>query len=277
MTLEIKYITLTDPARNREIPCKIYAGGAVPIVFSHGLAGSMESYKYLGEAMAEAGFFAVFPNHEGIDAKLLKEKRPFQAVKDAAADPENLMRPAQDVSFVIDWLEQQDELDCSKIGIGGHSWGAFTTLQLSGQKHTSKGVALTTKDPRAKAAFAISPAAPSLNPEEAFSGINIPMFHTTGTKDDSPVGLTTPEDRQIPFKLINADGQYLIVYEGADHMVFAAQRRGNKFSELDYQIMESTAACAVGFFKKYLSGEESPIDNDEFYVKLPAQNSNQRK
>ncbi len=275
--VQVKYITLNDTAREREIPCKIYDGGTTPIVFSHGLAGSMESYKYLGEALAEAGYFVVFPNHEGIDAKLLKEKRPFQAVNEAAQDPANLMRPAEDVSFVIDWLEEQEGLDLSKIGIGGHSWGAFTTLQLCGQAHTSAGVALTTKDPRVAAALAISPAAPSLDPEKAFAPITAPIFHITGTKDDSPIGITTPEARQIPYKLMNNSDQYLLVYEGADHMVFAAQRRGNKFSELDLQILESTAACAVGFFNKYLRGVQSPIDTDEFYVSLAAQNSNERK
>lgn len=277
MITEIKYITLTDTSREREIECKIYAGGTVPVVFSHGLGGSMESYKYLGEALAEAGFYAIFPNHDGIDAKLLKEKRPYQALMDATRVDANIINPAKDVSFVMDWLEEQGELNTSKIGIGGHSWGAFTTLQLCGQKHTSKGIELKTKDARVAAALAISPAAPSLNPEVAFAEITTPIMHITGTKDDSPVGLTTPEDRQIPYRLMNNSDQYLVVYEGADHMVFAAQRRGNKFSELDLQIMESTAALAAEFFKKYLLGAQSPIDTDEFYASLAAQNSNERK
>jgi hypothetical protein len=67
------------------------------------------------------------------------------------------------------------------------------------------------------------------------------------------------------------------VFEGADHMVFAAQRRGNKFSELDLQVMESTVAASAEFFKKYLLGAKSAIDSDEFYANLAAQNLNQRK
>lgn len=277
MAIETKYITLTDATRNREIECKIYSGGNVPIVFSHGLGGSMESYKYLGEALAEAGFYVVLPNHDGIDAKLLKEKRPYQALMEATKIEENFTNPAKDVSFVMDWLEAESDLDCSKIGIGGHSWGAFTTLQLCGQKHMSSGYELDTKDERVVAALAISPSAPKQRPEQAFTDIATPIMHITGTKDDSPVGLTNPEDRQIPFKLMNNSDQYLIVFEGADHMVFAAQRRGNKFSELDLQVMESTSAASVAFFKKYLLEEQSPIDNDEFYANLAAQNFNQRK
>lgn len=277
-----KYITLTDEARNREIPCKVYVPefeATHPIIFSHGLGGSMESYKYLGEALAAAGFLVIHPNHDGIDAKLLKERRPFQAIKEAADDEINLMRPAEDVKFIMDWLAKQTEfeVDDSKIGVGGHSWGAFTTLQLVGQKHTSRNVPLTTKDERITAAIAISPAAPHHEPEAAFSDIKPPILHITGTKDDSPVGITTPEARQNPFKMMNKSDQYLVVFEDADHMVFAAQRRGNKFSELDLRIMDSTAKTSVEFFKKYLYEVKSAIDEDDFSDSLTAQNKFERK
>lgn len=277
MTVQVKYITLKDQSRDREIECKIYNGGNVPIVFSHGLGGSMESYKYLGEALAEAGFFVIFPNHNGIDAKLLKEKRPYQALMEATKIEENLRAPALDVRFVMDWLEEQENIDSTKIGIGGHSWGSFTTLQICGQRHTSTGDLLGTKDERVTAALAISPSAPKIDHDTAFAEVTAPILHITGTKDDSPVSMALPEDRQIPYKLMNKSDQYLIVFEGADHMVFAAQRRGNKFSDLDLEIMESTADASVAFFNKYLLEEDSPIDNDDFYANLAAQNSNERK
>lgn len=254
-----EYITINDESREREIPLKIYvpqSPNGAAIIFSHGLGGSMESYKYLGEAWADSGFLSIHPSHDGIDDKLLKLERPFKALKEATNIEDNIYNPPLDIKFVLDWLETQKEfeVDLEKIGIGGHSWGGFTTFTILGQKHSSKGHKLNFKDERIKAAISLSPQAPKLNPEEAFSAIDVPVLHITGKFDDSPVGLTTPEDRQLPFKYMNNSDQYLIVFDKADHMIFAAQRRKDNFTEDDLKIMDSTTKATSEFWKKYLVG-----------------------
>ena len=277
--MDPEYITLIDESRdNREVECKIYNGGETPIIFSHGLGGSKDGYEYLAQYWAENGFFVIHPNHVGTDSALLEMERPFKALKEAANDPQQLHDRPQDIIFVLNWLEEQDEfdIDTSKIGLAGHSFGAFTTLATIGQAHSNKGE-LRYKDERVTAAIAISPSAPRENQEAAFANIDIPIFHITGKKDDSPVGLTNPEDRKLPYKLMNNSDQYLTVFENADHMIFASQRRRNIFSDEDNNIMHSTKEIGLEFWKKYLSEGESAIDTDEFYANLPAQNLTERK
>jgi hypothetical protein len=68
------------------------------------------------------------------------------------------------------------------------------------------------------------------NPDKAYAGIKIPIFHLTGTLDDSPIGDTKPEERRIPFDHIKNAEEYLLILDGADHMVFAGRSgvRGNR-------------------------------------------------
>jgi predicted dienelactone hydrolase len=267
MTIQTKYITLTDNSRRREIPCKIYEAKGDElgtIIFSHGLGGDCESYKYLGEFFAVHGIRSIHPTHLGIDSSLLKEKRPFQVLKEAAETRINLTNSPADVKFII------DEMGLDGIAVGGHSYGSYTALALSGQDLSKLGHELNFADARVKCSIAISPHAVLSSPAEAYDEIKIPVLHITGKKDDSPFRLLNPVDRRIPYDNISAGNQYLIIFEHADHMVFAAQRRGNKFSANDINIMKITCAASLEFLKKYLLGVNSELDTPEFLAKVTA-------
>ena len=69
---------------------------------------------------------------------------------------------------------------------------------------------------------------------------------------------------------MNESDQYLVIFEHADHLIFAAQRRQNKFSADDVKVMELTAAVMLKFLKKYLLKSDSAIDSQEFSAKLSA-------
>jgi len=63
--------TFRDAARRRDIPVRIYepAGAARGLImFSHGLGGTRESYRYLGEAWSAHGYRVVHVQHPGSDA-----------------------------------------------------------------------------------------------------------------------------------------------------------------------------------------------------------------
>jgi hypothetical protein len=107
-------------------------------------------------------------------------------------------------------------------------------------------------------------------PEHAYDEIDIPILHITGKLDDSPFGFFEPIQRRVPFDNIKAPNQYLVIFEFADHMVFAAQRRQNKFSAKDITVMKLTCEVSREFIKKYLDNGDSALDTPEFADRLIA-------
>jgi predicted dienelactone hydrolase len=106
--------------------------------------------------------------------------------------------------------------------MSGHSFGAHTTQAIAGQRFPIAGIAA---DPRVKAAIAFSPSPPMrASDDSAFGAIAIPFFSITGTEDIAPiVPNITPKDRERPFRAMPPGGKYLLVLEGANHMMFNAQ------------------------------------------------------
>jgi hypothetical protein len=51
-------------------------------------------------------------------------------------------------------------------------------------------------------------------------------------------------------------------------MVFAAQRKGNKFSAKDITIMKLTCAASLEFLKKYALHTDSALDTPEFAANM---------
>lgn len=257
---EILRLDWHDQARNRDVPVKIYlptqTGPRPLIVVSHGLGGSREGLEYLGEAWAKAGFLCLHPQHLGSDESVWKGVPPAQTMQ-AMKRPMNAVNRAKDVSFVLDEALKQNQtpnaplfgkIDAKKIGVAGHSFGAWTALASSG-----RGGSLG--DSRIKACVALSAPSQGLTREKtAFANYTTPTFIFTGTGDDSPIGETKAERRRDSYDAIAAAAKYLIIFDGADHMTFESQGRMSKDPayELHHeQILQSTTL----FWRAYLQND----------------------
>lgn len=263
----------TDAERRRSVPVKIYAprerqGSSPVIIFSHGLGGSRDNYEYLGRHWASHGYVSVHLEHQGSDREVWQQAGDrMGSLRAAAADPRIALHRPIDVRFVIDQLAKlnhddpafKGRLDLEHIGIAGHSFGAHTTLLVAGQAMIGPlGREATLADKRVKAAIPMSAPVPARrnNLDRVYAGVTIPCLHMTGTLDDSPIGETKAADRRIPFDHSKAANQYLITFEGGDHMVFSGRRpamgpaaRDARFQQL---ILESTTA----FWDAYLKGDD---------------------
>jgi len=256
-----------DARRNRIIGAKVYAPsnspGAHPvIVFSHGLGGTREGYAYLGRHWASHGYVAVHLQHPGSDDEAWRgAARPLDSMRRAAADPLNAMNRPMDVRFAIDQLLKLNaepgrftgRLDTNRIGMAGHSFGAFTTLAVAGQVFGPNEVSLA--DSRVTAAIAMSPTAPRANPGRAFGQIRLPLLHLTGTRDDSPIGDTTAAERRVAFDHISGAEQFLVIFNGADHMVFSGRSglRGDRSKDDLFRSL--ILQCATAFWDAFLKGD----------------------
>jgi hypothetical protein len=116
-----------------------------------------------------------------------------KAEEDALVASPRVNRPL-DISFVIDSLpanekalpEIGDRMDISRIGVAGHSLGAYTVVALAGAViHQGAGGGRTFADPRIKAFIAMS----LYGPEESDDWTNItrPILLIDGSKEDESV------------------------------------------------------------------------------------------
>lgn len=271
-----------DPARdNRVVPVKIYypvgAGAPCPvIIFSHGLGGSREGYRYLGESWAAHGYISVHVQHAGSDTSAILGLHPAENFRKAASDPANAVNRPLDIRFAIDRLTALNtdaafplhgRLDLDRLGVAGHSYGAFTTMAVAGAHIPVLGAEPRYLDPRIKAAIAMStPNTQGNDTDAAFDAVRIPVFHMTGTEDgssgkfrsatvDAIVGDTTPAQRRRPFDHTRRATAYLLTFTGGDHMVFSGRMTAKRPADASFQALVCSGSNA--FWDAYLKNDAS--------------------
>ena len=263
--------TITDQARSREIPIRVYAlpetKNAPVVLFSHGLGGSRENGAYLGNHWAARGYVCVFMQHAGSDESVWKDAGRGQrlgAMRDAASG-ENLMLRLKDVPAVIDqltaWNQEEGHalagrMDLSHIGMSGHSFGAVTTQSVSGQV-AARGL-INGTDPRIQAACAFSPSSPRAGSvDAAFGSVRIPWMLMTGTEDVSPIGGIDVESRLAVYPALPAGGKYEVVLFGAKHSAFGDVPQRLDRGQRNPNHHRAITALSTAFWDAWLKKDEA--------------------
>lgn len=294
--------TWKDAARNREVPVRILmprvkadgeAGGRPGkfpvVVFSHGLGGSRNVGAYITEHLASHGYIVIAPTHHGSDTEAVREelrervKRrvergrkekddPMGFLKDNTSDPDNLKNRPADVSFVIDQLSKDEKLapvaDVEHVGVGGHSFGAYTTFAVAGMTIDlpdggAKGVSF--RDPRVKAGVAMSPQGAGAMGITASSWDTMaaPVLSLTGTKDYGQ-GERAAAWRREGFDTTRSAAAMLVVIRDAAHGTFSdfagSKRTGGEGPGKDHaQHIRYTKMVTTAYFDAYVRGDQSAL------------------
>ena len=261
-----------DARRRRSVPAKIYCpaegGGPSPVVIvSHGAGGSREGYEYLGRHWASHGYVSVHLQHIGSDEATWRGRPdPLSGVRESVADPRSALERPRDVSFAIDQLGElnssdrvlKGQLDLDRVGLAGHSFGAWTALAVAGETFVLPGGReVDFRDERVLAAVAMSAPVPRRREQaaRAFGSIRIPCLHMTGTLDDSIIGDTKAAERRIPYDAIREADQYLVTFIGGDHMVFSGRGR-LRAARNDELFQGFVRQGTTAFWDAYLRGDE---------------------
>jgi predicted dienelactone hydrolase len=235
----IAEMRLRDAARKRELPVKVYAPqtrGRYPvIVFSHDAGGSKDGFGPLARHWVSHGFVSIHPSHadSAQDSKAALDR--------AMASPGGWENRARDLSFILDSLaeierlapELRGRLDAKRVGVAGHSFGAFTAMLVGGATVDVPGGAAgrSFTDPRASAVLAISP--PGTGQQgltvRSWRKMTLPMMTVTGSRDLG-AERQSPEWRRHPFRYSPAGDKHHVFIQDAGHFSFGGELAGGSLA-----------------------------------------------
>ncbi len=263
-----------DAARQRAVPVRLYlplaahAGAPAPlIVFSHGIGGSRRGYGWLGQYAASHGMASLHLQHVGSDRQVWSGGNVFGVVgrlHGAAQEGEAIAR-AHDWRFAVDTLLAGDlapRIDARRIVAAGHSYGANTTLLVSGARVERAAGAIDLRDARVRAAVVISapPFYGQSEPRKILGGIKVPSLHVTATEDviRIPGYYSGADDRVAVFEATGGARKWLAVYQGGSHSMFT-DRAGTGGVALNPQVKAATQALVLAFVRSVFDGDEAPL------------------
>lgn len=251
--LTLDRVDLVDPARGRTIPTRIHmpsGPGPWPVVlFSHGFGGSLAAFGEAGRAWASRGVVVIHPTHT--DSVQLPDptlpEEDARAVRQAlaatmgpsgsgAALAAVLERPVflrsrlADIAFLQALIQGKDSrlpaqvrsrVDPGRMGMAGHSYGAYLTLVLCGARLSpSTPVPMPTGFRGGLVISGQGSGRLGLQPG-AFDRIRLPLLSVTGSRDFGAAG-ETPAWRLEAFEHAPPGRQYAAILDGFRHMDFDA-------------------------------------------------------
>jgi predicted dienelactone hydrolase len=228
------------------------------ILFSHGFGGCAQQSSSLTQALADAGYAVLAPNHkdEGCERYLgnmaaalgaggLQPDKPFTqpgawkdtSHQDRRADMEALL------AYALSHASYKDAIDPGRIGAMGHSLGGYTVIGLAGGWDGWR-------DARIKAIVALSPYIAPFVVARRMDKIAVPVMYPTGTRD---IGIAPVLLKQGGYAQTQAK-KYLVELEGAAHFAW---------TELNPAFQKTIADYTIAFFDRELMAKLAPLLDDK--------------
>jgi dienelactone hydrolase len=239
-------------------------GGPYPVViFSHEYGPPENAYVGLSAFWASHGYVVIRPRHADFGAiqETLAEPFPLPEAspsrrgrrnEPSSAQPPRAFRPdpsqqwmshqtpadwanrVADIKLVIDSIPQliqqypeiKERVDATKIGVSGHSYGAFTALLVGGVRTFSGGNAVSYADPRVKAIEAMSSPGPSTDrglTAESFATLKLPTLFLTGSNDYGATQAEDPAWRRQAYELSPAGDKWFVNIMGIGPSAFTGR------------------------------------------------------
>jgi dienelactone hydrolase len=238
------------------------------IIFSPGYGGSSHGYEGLISYWTSYGYVCIRPAHADAGAlgdsmrELLAMSRDDRANRNpsrrdrARVEAEANARPrtnlaeaiwdkerepqwrdrVRDVTLILDSLndleksypELAGKMDHARIGVGGHSYGAFTAMLTGGAK-TFSNPPLAPGDGRVKAIVAMSPQGIAANrglTADSWKDLRVPTMFMTGTRDYGANESEGPDWRRTAYENAAAGDKFFVLIRGANHMTFTGVASG---------------------------------------------------
>ncbi len=276
----VEEIILKDQKRKKDLPSRIYfpkAAGAFPvIVFSHGAGGSKDNYGLLGKYWASHGYVVIHPTHA--DSIALQRKQG-EAVGDTAellrkvtTGTDGWLNRPRDVSFVLDSFAEieraapalKGKLDAKRIGVGGHSYGAYTSQLIGGVMITlaNETKPMSLADERVRCVLLLSAQGRNQQglTERSWDTLKRPMMNVTGSRDRGAGG-QGPDWKREPYNFSPAGDKYQLFIEDAVHGlggIAGAQRTVNSAADNPAH-RDYIKTASLAFWDAYLKQDKAAL------------------
>jgi len=189
---------------DRDIPLRItWPAGTDPcpvLIWCHGALGSKDAYQELIRSWVSHGYVVIQPTFGDSLVYLDAEQRRNMGTLAGLVNSPHVLtqwdkRP-REVSLLIDRLPELEQaipglagrLDAARLAVGGHSYGAHTSMLLAGVQPRVAWRSMSFRDPRVKAVLLVSPSGTSrILTEASFASLAAPALIITGDNDGSPM------------------------------------------------------------------------------------------
>lgn len=194
--------------------------GPFPVIlWSHGAFGSGNAYQPLARHWASHGYVVLQPTHpDSRDAGTkLGDKQAFLCWPQRPVEVSSLLDRRAELERRVPALA--GKLDLTRVGCGGHSFGAGTSMLLAGVQASQGGARKSFRDERVRCALLLSAQGRGgiLPDERCYRTLTTPAVVVTGTKDDSNRTGEPWTWRVEPYTFAPARHKVLLVIDGAYH------------------------------------------------------------
>lgn len=268
-------------AAGRRVPIKVHVPvghGPAPIVLvSHGAGGDWDTHLGQARHLASHGYAVLCLEHVGSNRAMVAGRFQLMKIVEAMTrDADEVLGRPRDAGFAIDRAEEwnrthdtlRGRLDLGRVGIMGHSFGAFTTLAVCGMRpaldwivprvEPGRGLGPDLRDERVRCGVALSPqgVGEPFFIRESFGSLAVPLLGISGTLDRQQGGLPA-ENRREAFALW-PDGPHRLVWlTNARHVDFTDStgiRRLELPSPTRADVQPVVRAATLLFFDVVLRG-----------------------
>ncbi len=227
---------MTLESRQRSIPVRVTAPiGDQPapiLIWSHGANGSKDGYAPLRDHWASHGYVVIQPTHGDslslAEPNELRRAGGLRARTASAAVGRHWRTRPIDIRTVLDSLGTIEKavstlgdvapFDEDRVAVGGHSFGAHTTLMVAGMTLVGGGRQIAIADARPRCFLAVSPQGRGRSTNDgSWKAVTRPTLFVSGTEDRSPIRDDPPESRRDPFDLCAPGDKLLAWIDGAHH------------------------------------------------------------
>lgn len=226
------------------------------ILFSHGLWGSRRGYTPLTSYWASYGYVCIQPDHP--DSRLLGRMPRAQATRGWSKRPRQIKRILDSFEAIEKSAPKlKGRLDQTRVGVGGHSFGAHTSQLIAGVKPVFGKQDF--QDDRVKAILLLSPQGEGgLFGRDSWKNVRKPVLVVTGSEDRSPLEQDKgPQWRLAAYNHLPAGDKYLVFVDGMQHGfggISGTNWRGaGRKNEDQVRITQQTA---LAFFDAYVKGDK---------------------
>lgn len=266
------------------------------VVLSHGLGGNRNTLAYLAKHLSSHGFAVAVVEHPGSSEEQIGELLSGQVGE--AVEPEEMIRRPVDIQLLLDELEMltqnepafRNRLDLQRVGLLGHSMGAYTSLALAGAtidldtlgescppQFSQLNLSLLLQclvlslpqplpilqDERVKAAIAINSIGSAVFGPTGMANIKVPTMIVSGSADTVTPALA---EQLRPFSWLSVSERYLLLMEGGTHFSTSYNPQASTDSiTLPEEALgpnpqlaqDYIKAMSVAFLKTYLAEDET--------------------